>query len=261
MRRRATKQQIATTIGILTVLVAAGYWWSPHIWWAYMLSRNNAKVPRVPVSTLKAPGQTKGWFTCRVGAVSFKLPPEMAEDAERSVAKKANNMISLKTPTVELLVFIPFEAPAGTKSQIVQIADYLNRSPMQLIADGFRASTDDFRWTMSRAELERHQILLNLGSMYPHAPGMKVESLFDGPLEGVLAIHDRTHAVFEWHAKSNTTGGVLGFTATGSDLDLDHLRDICASVTCDDAKLGKAPTKKELEELVDTIELTRDKDL
>ncbi len=98
MRRRATKQQIALTIGLLIVVVAAGFWWMPHIRWAFLISRNRARVPRIPVSVLQAPGKTNGWFTCRVGPLSFKLPPEMAEDAERSVAaKRTKNSISLKT--------------------------------------------------------------------------------------------------------------------------------------------------------------------
>src|SRR5579872_5081191 len=184
MRRRATKPQIALTIGLLTVLVAAGYWWAPHMWWAFLIARRGAQVPSIPVSALKAPGRTSGWFTCRMGALSFKLPPEMAEDAERSVAKERNT-ISLKTPDGELKVFVPYQTPAGIQPALVQAATQLNRTPMQLIADGYRASTDDFRWTMSRTELRRHQLLLNLGMMYPHLAGTNVETLFDGPLEGL----------------------------------------------------------------------------
>ena len=257
MRRRATKPQIALTIGLLAVLVAAGYWWAPHIWWKYLIARNGAKIPRVEVSALEAPGQTSGWFTCRIGALSFRLPPEMAEDAERSVAKDRNAII-LKTPSGELLIFFPFRARKGAETELVQVAARLNLSPVQFLADAYRASTDDFRWTMSHAELQRHQILLNVQFMYPHTAGTKVETQFDGPLEGLLAVHDRTRAIFEWNAKSGAAAGFVGFTSTAGDLNLDHVRDICASVTCDDAKLGQEPTKSELAELVDTMEITRD---
>ena len=258
MRRRATKQQIALTIGLLAVLVAAGSWWAPHIWWTFLIARNGAKIPSIPVSALNAPEQTTGWFTCRIGPLSFKLPPETAEEAERSVAKN-RNAINLKTPSLELTIFVPFKSSTGAQSALAQAAAQMNRSPMQFIADGYRASTDDFRWTMSRAELHRHQTLLNLGFMYPHAAGAKVESLFDGPLEGLLMIHDRTRAMFEWHAKSGTTAGFVGFSCTAGNLNLDHVRDICASVACDDAKLGPEPTKNELAELVDSMEITASK--
>jgi hypothetical protein len=258
MRRRVTKQQMALTIGLLALLVGAGYWWSPHVWWAFLISRSGAKIPSIPVATLQVPGQTQGWFTCRVGPLSFKLPPEIAEEAERSVAKKNKSMISLKTPSLEMMVLVPFQTPEGAQSLVMQMATYLNRSPMELIADGFRASTDDFRWTMSHAELQRHQMLLNLGQWYPHVRGTKVESFFDGPQQGLLMIEDRTHATFEWHAQSGTAGGVMGFAATRGDLNLDQLRDICASMTFDDAKLGPAPPQGDVSALVDTIEMTKD---
>src|SRR5579863_7146445 len=180
MRRRVTKQQIALTIGLLALLVAAGYWWSPHIWWAYMVSRSGAKIAAVPISTLQAPGKTQDWFTCRIGPLEFQTPPEIAEEAERSVSKKDRTMISLKAPAVELLIFVPFREPAKAQpAPLVELADYLKLRPMQMIADSFRASTDDFRWTMSRAALQRFQMLLNVGLRYPqysHSRGMKVES-------------------------------------------------------------------------------------
>jgi hypothetical protein len=258
MRRRVTKQQIALTVGLLTVVVAAGYWWSPHIWWAYMVSRTGAKVPSIPVTTLQGAGQTQGWFTCTIGPLSFKLPPEIAEEADRSVAKKNKSMISLKTPAVELLVFVPYQAPAGAQPPLLQMATQLHLSPMEMIVESFRASTDDFRWTMSRADLQRHQILLNLGYMYPHLRGTKVESRLDGSQEGLLMIHDKTHATFEWHIKSGTAGGVMAFTATVGDLNLDKVRDICASVTVDDARLGPPPENGDVSGLVDAIEITKD---
>jgi len=258
MRRRATKKQIALTIGLLILLVAVGYWWAPHVWWAFMISRNGAKIPSIPISTLQAPGQTQGWFTCRIGPLSFKVPPEIAEEAERSVAKKNKSMISLKSPSLELMAFVPFQIPAGAQLPLMQMASHLKLSPMKMIADSFRASTDDFRWTMSHAELQRHQMMLNLGSMYPHLRGTRVESLFDAPQEGLLMIQDRAHATFEWHAKSGTSGGILAFAATAGDLNLDQVRDICASVTVDDEKLGPAPKNGDVSALVDMIEMTRD---
>ena len=258
MRRPVTKKQIALTVGLLAVLAGAGYWWWPHIYWAFLISRGGAKIPSIPISTLEAPGQTKGWFTCTIGPLSFKLPPEIAEEADRSVARKNRSMVSLKTSSVELLVFVPYQPPAGAKPPLVQLATQLNLSPMELVVAGFRASTDDFRWTMSHAELQRHQMLLNLGYMYPHVRGTKVESLFDGPQERLLIIQDRAHATFEWHSKSGTAGGVIAFAATAGDLNLDQLRDICASVTVDDAKLGPAPAQGDASGFVEIIQMTRD---
>jgi hypothetical protein len=253
-----TKQQIALTVGLLALLAGAGYWWWPHIYWAFLISRGGAKIPGIPISKLDAPGQTKGWFTCTIGPLSFKLPPEIAEEADRSVAKKNSSMISLKTSAVELLVFVPYRTPEGASPPLVQLAAQLDLSPMELIVDGFRASTDDFRWTMSRAELRRHQTLLNLGYMYPHVRGTKVESVFDGPQERLLIIQDKAHATFEWHAKTGAAGGVIAFAATAGDLNLDQVRDICASVSVDDAKLEPPPAQGNVSGFVDMIQMTKE---
>lgn len=256
MRRRATKQQIAFTIGLLAVLAAAGYWWSPHLWWAYVIARNQAQIRSIPVSTLEAPGHTDGWFTARIGPLSFKLPPQVAEEAERALTKE-RNVISLKSPSGELQIFVPYQTPAGAMSDVAQVAAQLNLSPLQFIADSYRTTTDDFRWTMSRAELSRHQVLLNLGHFYPHVPGMKVETVFDRSPEGVLMMHDKNHAMFEWQTKSASVAGYVRFSSTAVDLNPDQLRDICASLTVDEAQLGKEPSKSEFAALVDTMEIKR----
>src|SRR4029079_4448278 len=110
--------------------------------------------------------------------------------------------------------------------------NHLNREPMHLIADSFLASTDDFSWTMSRSELQRHQVLLNIGFLYPqysHIRGVKVETIFDGPLEEVLIIYDKSHARFEWRSKTGSEGGLMVFMASSGRSALDPVRDICAS--------------------------------
>jgi hypothetical protein len=171
-------------------------------------------------------------------------------------------MISLKVPSMELLIFVPVQAPADAPPPpIVEVADYLKLTPMQMIVDSFRASTDDFRWTMSRSALHRLQVLLNVGFLfpqYPHARGMKVESSLDGPLQGLLITYERTKARYEWCTKTGTDGGLIVFMGT-RDLDLDQMRDICASVTCNEAKLGPPRTPADVAALVDTIEMTKDK--
>ncbi len=262
MRRRVTKQQLAATIGVFAVLAAAGWWWSPHIVWKFMLSRNGAKVPSVPVTTLKAPGQTQGWMTCRAGALTFKLPKDFAESAERSISKKSQAMISFKTGDLEIVVHIPFKVPENAEPPpLVQMADFMKDSPIQMIAESYRTSTDDFRWTMSRDELRRHQMLVNLGFYYPqyqHARGVKAESLFEGPLEGMLTIHDKSQATYEWRFKSKVTAGVLGFAATGKSLDLDQVRDICMSISCDESRLTAGFTPAQMEAIVDGIEMTKE---
>ncbi len=181
MRKRATKQQIAASVCILAAATAALIWWWPHIYWAYQISRGHVQIPRVLVTDLKAPGRIEGWYDCRIGPVSLKLPPELAEKAERSNTKTSINFI---TPGQEVEIHIPCRIAPSIEAGQAQLAAELKLSPVHVIAESYRTGSDDFRWTMSRNELRKHQILVNLGGYFrgTGAP-VRVETRFDEKLE------------------------------------------------------------------------------
>lgn len=255
MRTRATKQQIAVTIGLLIAVAVAGWWWSPHIYWSYLLSRNNFKVAPVKVAEMPLSPAPTGWFTCRVGALSFKLPASMAEDAERTLAKTPH-ALTITTPTRELTLLVPTEAPAEPRPALEQISALLKCSPIQLIANSYRTGSEDFRWTMSRNELARHQLLLNLTSMFPHDQVMTVETTSNDAQEGLLVLHEsRSLAKYEWHLNSGRSAGFFMFNATRGELDFDELRSVCQSLTCDESRLGPELSKAQLAVLSDTMQI------
>src|SRR5258707_13483162 len=108
MQPRATKQQIAVSIGILALVAIAGFWWWPHIYWAYILSRRDVKVAPVVVKELKASGRTDGWATCRIGPLAFQLPADFAENASREIGKSAGT-VTLTEGDLEVNLFIPYK--------------------------------------------------------------------------------------------------------------------------------------------------------
>src|SRR5216684_2238272 len=132
MRRRATKKQIVASMCLLAAVAGAGYWWWPHLWWSFLMSRNAVKIPSVPVSMLEAPGKTAGWYECRIGPLSLKLPPELAENAERSVNKMS---ISFTNSDQQMMVHVPHTMPPDHQAGLVQAADEFHESLMHLIAD------------------------------------------------------------------------------------------------------------------------------
>src|SRR5579872_1276575 len=246
MRRRPTKRQIAGSMCILAAVAAAGYWWSPHVWWAYIVARNHVTIPSVPVAELKAPGKTEGWYDCRIGPLSLKLPPELIEKADSSTAKST---IEFKGRDVELSIHIPYKVPETSRDSLALIASELKLSPTRLIAESYRASTDDFRWTMSHRALRRHQILLSLVGLFPHGMATSVETQFGASLEGILVIDDRTMAAFQWRSTSGIAAGGLTCTGPTNELDLGMVRDICHSLSCDETRLGPEYSKKDLMEM------------
>jgi hypothetical protein len=130
-------------------------------------------------------------------------------------------------------------------------------SPLRIVEESYRTSSDDFRWMMSRAELTRHQILLNMGRTYPHALASAVETRYGDAIEGLLIIGDRRNVIFEWRTTSGSADGSIRSTRKDHDLDMGMVRDICQSITCDESQLGPPYDKKALKQFLDTIKTTR----
>jgi hypothetical protein len=256
MRKRATKQQIVASICLLAAVGGAGYFWWPHIYFRFQLERNGVQIPSVPVAEMKTPGKTAGWADCRIGPISFKLPEALALDAERSVEQ---DRISFVTPEQMFGTNVPSRTDPKLQAEHADIAAEYKMSPMRLIAESYRTGTDDFRWWMSHAELRRYQVLLNMGaSAFSHAHAMTVETRFDGAVEGILVQSDRQTAIFRWQAPSGVAFGLLFFRQKEGDLDLEWVRDVCQSLACDESRLdAKGYSKKELQQLIETIEVKR----
>jgi len=255
MRRRATKQQIAVSIGILVAVAAAGFWWAPHIHWVYTLSRQDVKIAPVAVKELKASGATDGWAKCRIGPLSFQLPADFAENAGRELGKSPGT-VTLTEGDLELTLFIPFRVPADQKTVLMAMADELHMSMHEMIVAAYRSSTDDFRWTMSRDELLRHQKLLSLSqpNFFPHDRSVAVETESDGAKESVLIMNAAEVAMLQW--KTGAANGYLSFAHKKGKLNLETVRNVCHSLACDESKLGNPWTKKDLQKILDGMEVT-----
>jgi len=250
MRKPATKKQIVTSLCLLAAVAAAGWWWWPHIHFRFQLARNNVHIRSLPVNDLQAPGKTAGWFDCRLGPVSLRLPPALAEKAERSVDK---NFINFTTPDQQLTVVLPTRLNPAQLAENQKTIDEFKLSPTRLVAESFRTGTDDFRWSMTRAELQRHQMLLGMGATaYPHAHVMAAETRYDARVEGVLVRGDRHTAMFQWQCAAGVSFGMLVFSNKEGDLDFDMVRDACQSLACDESRLYERPySRKELRDLLE----------
>ena len=256
MPKRATRGQIFGSLGLLALVVLAGAWWWQHVYWAFQIARHGVRIPAVKVSPMQPPGKAGEWTKCRLGPMSFKLPVGIVDESERTTDKA---VVVLTAGDLEIRIDVPSRTPPNT---LTAVSATVNQPPMQLLADSYRASTDQFRWTMSHDELRRHRLLVNMASLFPHAgahgPGAaEVETRFDKDIEGLLIIYDGKHANFEWRTTSDAGAGFIMFASKDEPLDLDFVRDVCQSVTCDESQLGPRFDKKELQQMLDAMETTR----
>jgi hypothetical protein len=250
MRKPATKKQILTSLCLLAAVAGAGWWWWPHIHFRFQLARNNIRIRSVPVTDLKAPDKTAGWFDCRLGPVSLRLPPALAETADRTVDK---NSINFTTPEQQLTVVLPNRANPEVIEQNRKVTEDFKLSPIRMVAESLRIGTDDFRWSMTRAELQRYQSLLGMkASNFASAHAMAAETRYDAQIEGILVHGDRHTAMFQWQSASGVAFGMLVFSKKEGDLDFDMVRDVCQSLTCDESQLYERQySRKELRDLLE----------
>ena len=252
MGMRLVQQRIVATACLLAVVAVPVFWWWPHLEWKFFLSRNQVIVPSVPVSEFKAPGKTAGWYDCRVGPLALKLPPDLIEKGDRTIGKTLT--IDIKGPSMDISIHVPLKVAPGAVQGLVAVAAALHTSPIRMIADSYRESTEAFRWSMSRDELMRHATLLSLGSLFPHQDAVAAETRFDGAMEGVLVLNDRNRALYQWRTTGGDGSGFLTFYRKDGELDRDGVRDICWSVACDESRLGAQHTKKDLAKVLDEME-------
>jgi hypothetical protein len=250
MRKRATKKQIITSLGLLAAVAAAGWWWWPHIHLRFQLARNNIHLRGVPVTDLKAPGQTAGWYDCRVGPVSLRLPPGLADKANRSVEKSS---IIFTTPDEQFTVVLPTRVRSDQRAQNQKITEEFQLSPTRLIVESFGTGTDDFRWSMTHAELRRYQSLLAMKvTNSPRGNAMGIETRYDAGIEGFLLRGDRHSAMFQWQSASGGVFGMLYFSKKEGDLDFDMVRDVCQSLACNESQtLEREYSRKELRDILE----------
>lgn len=254
---RLAQQRIVATFSLLAILAVPVIWWWPHLEWKFFLSRNQVAVPGIPVSEMKAPGKTAGWYDCRIGPLALKLPPDLIEEADRSVGKAT---IDIKGSSMELSIHVPYKFAPGTEQSLMSMAAALHTSPARMIADSYRESTDAFRWSMSRDELKRHEVLLSLGMLFPHHDAVAVETRFNSTLDGVLVLNDKSRAMFQWRTNGGDGTGFLTFYRKEAALDRDVVRDICASLACDDSQLRPEHSKKDLRNVLEEMETTKSAD-
>ena len=263
MRKKATRKQIITTIIVLVTIVGACVWWGPHAYWSYMISRHKFRLVPAKVTTMPAAEPGKNWLLCRAGGFSIRLPPVLAEEAERMASPEAENTDSvvLKKSNTIVMFKIPQKFTKDYRPLVEGLAAKYNMTPMEFIAESYRIGTDDFRWTMSHAALARHTYLVNMATQfYPHQTVIGVETFSGEDIEGIMVIHEgRSFVTYEWRLKSGDSAGFVRFHAEKGELPIEELRAACRSIRCDVSRVSeKKMTKEELAVMVDTLTVEPD---
>jgi hypothetical protein len=186
----------------------------------------------IPTSPMPDAPEPKDWLPCRVRAIQFSLPPEMAKDGE--TPKNASSHRVFHDDARSIIVAMP-EAIAES---VEFFQDDLKMPPQgqglslpRLRAAWCQASSRDFRWTMSPAEVRWHAWCVAMNGLFrPQADGW-AETTFTTEMDGILFIsEDHRHASFVWQANNYPIDGYMHFKDASAEPDLAWVRSVCRSV-------------------------------
>ena len=202
-----------------------------HLLWlseARRLQLQNVQaVPDVPMPDSPMP---ENWVPCRVGEIELSLPPELAA---KRIEKRG-----MGGPYVTFLdetrgVVIESPTNASDVADLLTIATKLSPQPERFTVPRlrlacYRASSDDFRWSMTPAEARWHAYCMATGRLLRLSSVTQTESLLGQHLDRVLLFSD-DRADLEWQTNDGAWG-TLHFIDRGKKLDPTWMRAVCQSL-------------------------------
>jgi hypothetical protein len=210
---------------LLAGWIVFGIGYIPHLLWRFGSNyRSMLNDSPVRIVSLIAKPTDDGFVRCHLGSVSILVPREMVSNREFRGKGRA---VVFKHGDREIML----KLPSDDSTRIQQLQAELPRlgrglSGFEIEVAMLRASSSDFRWDMTWDELEWHKWLVTYGGIPRAIAANGVELFSNGNIDGLL----RNRAWFNWWAERGRVSGLMVCDNRKSQLDLDWVRPICASL-------------------------------
>lgn len=245
---RSVRIALRLAVGPAIVLVAFVIYYSPHLLWRlsseYSLTQH---IQAVPVRSLEADAPTTPFRRCQLGPIGVSVPPEMVDNTQSISPNKRGALLGDSNRKI----YISLPSDNSITENYYRQESEVNggrTSVPQIQAEWYTASSEDFRWSMSSDELRRHKWLMNR-CFFGRVSNVKtVETLFGGEVEGLLLVVGK-YAHFEWYWTKQPVSGMLVFESKNEKLDLDWVRQVCASLTCSGGPVPENLSQAEVSKL------------
>lgn len=216
---------------VLGVVALIALHYRSHLFWRYEASRlglNNVQaIPDRPMPDSPTPD---GWVRCRVGRIEFGLPPELASN--RVVPKHAASLVIFHDGTRRVDVDLPTDMSefSGLLKAASELCPRSQRFTLPRLRQAcYQASSDDFRWSMTREEVRWHAFCITTGKLFRISPTGHTESFFRQDLDGIIHF-DGKWSILDWQSNDCAVGGSMHFIDRGEQADPTWVRAICQSL-------------------------------
>ena len=199
-----------------------------HLMWKYMEWRGDlydvAAIPNSPMPDAVVP---EDWVEHSLDGMTFRLPPGM------TLMDEKNNTAAFQDGHRKIIISL---SPVDPDMDQI-LASHLNPPSVmssmtlpQLRLECFRASSDEFRWSMSQDDVRWLASRIVLRPLLDINESRFTESFSRPDWDGIVLFNDK-RAILDWQNKTSTDAGYAHFIAMNDKLlDFDWVRNVCQSI-------------------------------
>jgi len=250
-RRQFGIWRILLVIGVCVLAIVLLLHYRYHLYWCVAGLQDVRAIPTSPMPDSQPP---KTWSRCRFGPLEFALPHEFAINVNARKAKSGNVLLISSDKSRSLAITIPTDPSDPSAISACLQGDFglppeghtLTLTRLRLAS--YRASSQDFRWSMAPNEVRWHTWCIGMRYLFGLGSGTRAEYLLRDDLEAILNVGcPGTPVSFDWQTSDDRFGGSLVFTDSSGQSDLTWIRTICQSVRFAEDRLPQPMPQEENE--------------
>jgi hypothetical protein len=220
-------------VGLLVMAVGAliALHYRSHLFWRYTASRFGLNdIRAIPDRPMPESPTPDGWLRCHVGCVEFSLPPELVRN--RVAQQNGASTVMFQHGSRAVVVAVPTDASdvSGLLTTASELCPQSQRFTVPKLRRAcYRASSADFRWSMTPSEVRWHAFCITTGKLIRSLSDGHTESFFREDLHGIVHFGDE-RTVLDWQSNDLPLGGYMHFIDRQDQADKSWIREVCQSL-------------------------------
>jgi len=224
---------LAAIFSLVALVVALTAWqYRTHLAWRFGASGAQVdSVQAIPIHPMPRVTVPEDWTPHEAGGVEFRLPAGLVLDPEEFSGERDSYQL-YRGDRFSVIVFST-DDPSHW-DDLLSLATAFSPEPktfthLQLRLEFYRASASDFRWTMTRQEVQWHVFCMTLGKITRMISTGHVESAFTRDIEAIIQFGE-TSTTLEWQCTESAWGGYMHFLFHEQPENREWVRAVCESL-------------------------------
>jgi len=225
--------KLAAFVSLVALVVVLTAWqYRTHLFWRFGASRAQVdSVQAIPVHAMPKTAVPEDWTPHEAGGVEFRLPAELVLDPEEFSGERDSYQLYRGN---RFSVIVSWTDDSSHWDDLLSLATAFSPESEtftypQLRLEFYRASASDFRWTMTRQEVQWHVLCMTLGKITRLISAGHVEKSFTRDREAIIHFGENS-TTLEWQCKESARGGYMHFQFDEQPENLEWVRAVCASL-------------------------------